>query len=141
MTSGVIASFAAVLALGLIEGMNRFYPARRTWERLRSLHGRRAVRAMRERFEAAATERAPKFLAMGLAVLVVLWVGVASPLLDKRWYETALDALPYVFVSVALLRVPAMLRAIAERMKAFEKEAGSDPDSAAGDGGPDVIAL
>lgn len=141
MATGIIAALAAVLALGLVEGMHRFYPARRTWERLRSMHGRRAVRAMRERFEAAAEHRAPGAVAVALLGLVVVWVGVASPLLDKHWQETALDATPYAFVAVALLRIPSMLRSVAERMKEFEKEAGWDPDSESGDGGPDVVAL
>lgn len=141
MASGIVAALIAALALGFVEGMHRFYPARRTWVRLRSMHGRRAVRAMRERFEAAAARRAPGVLAVALLALVVVWVGVASPLLDKHWNETALDALPYAFVAVALLRVPAMLRAIAARMRDFEKDLGEDPDGGFPDGGPGAIAL
>lgn len=142
MASGLIAALIAVLALGLVEGLNRFYPARRTWVRLRSMHGRRAVRAMRERFEAAAARRMPQLLALVMFALVIVWVGVASPLLDKYWYETALDALPYAFVAVALLRVPAMLRAIAERMKEYERDAGEDPEGPVPpDGGPGAVAL
>lgn len=138
MASGVIAALIAVLALGYVEGMRRFYPARRTWIRLRSRHGRRAVKAMRERFEAAAGRRTPRLLAALLLALVVVWVGV-SPLLDKYWYEVALDAVPYAFVSIALLRIPGALRVVAERMRDYERDAGEDPD--ASDEGPTALAL
>lgn len=142
MASGLVAALIAVLALGLVEGLARFYPARRTWVRLRSMHGRRAVRAMRERFEAAAARRMPRLLALALLGLVVVWVGIASPLLDKHWHETTLDALPYAFVAVALVRVPVMLRAVAERMKEYERDAGEDPEGPTPpDGGPGAIAL
>ena len=127
MTSAGIAALIAVLALGFVEGMRRFYPARATWLRLRSRHGRRAVRAMRERFESAAASRAPRLLAGALFVLVVGWVA-AAPALDKRWYEVALDALPYAFVSLAFLRVPNALRSMAARIREYEKDAGEDPD-------------
>ncbi|HVL64797.1 MAG TPA: hypothetical protein VM573_06465 [Actinomycetota bacterium] len=142
MASAIVATLISVLALGLVEGMRRFYPARRTWLRLRSMHGRRAVRAMRERFEAAAERRTPRLLAAALMVLVVVWVVIASPALDKYWYETALDALPYAFVAVALLRVPAMLRGVAERMRGFEREMGEDPDrEEPPDESPGAVAL
>jgi hypothetical protein len=142
MTSATIAALTAVLALGFVEGMRRFYPARRTWLRLRSRHGRRAVRAMRKRFEAVAARRINLVLAVLLMTLVAIWIAL-SPLLDKRWYEVALDSLPYALVSVALLRTPGALRAMAERMKEFERSAGEDPDADydAGDGGPTAIAL
>ena len=142
MTSAALAALIAVLALGFVEGMRRFYPARRTWLRIRSRHGRRAARAMRERIEAAADGRAPRLLALLLLALVVAWIA-ASSLLDKFWYEVALDAFPYAFVSVALLRVPSSLRVIGERMREYEKSMGEDPDADIdGEGqGPTAIAL
>ena len=144
MTTASIAALIAVLALGIVEGLRRFYPALQTWRRLRSRHGRRAVRAMRERFEAAASRRTPQTLALILLVLVVAWVATSS-LLDKHWYEVAFDALPYAFVSIALLRTPGALRAIAGRMREFERSVGEDPDrdldDQGGDGGPTAVAL
>jgi hypothetical protein len=140
-TTATVAALIAVLALGFVEGMRRFYPARTTWARLRSRHGRRAVRAMRERLEAAATSRAPRLMAAALLVLVAAWIA-AAPLLDKRWYEVALDSLPYAFVSLAFLRVPSTLRVIANRMRDYERDAGEDPDEDLDSGdGTDVIAL
>ncbi len=142
MTSASIAALIAVLALGIVEGMRRFYPARDTWWRLRRRHGRRAVRAMRERFEDAAARRTPRVLAAVMAALVALWIA-ASSLLDKYWYEVALDSLPYAFVAIAFLRLPGAMRRIAERMKEFEREAGEDPDAEFDDqgGGPSALAL
>ena len=145
MTTAGIAALIAVLALGVVEGLRRFYPARETWRRLRSRHGRRAVRAMRERFEGVAARRTPRVLAFILLLLVVGWVA-ASSLLDKYWYEVALDALLYAFVSIALLRTPGALRAIAARMREFERSVGEDPDKDyddldGGDGGPTAVAL
>ena len=144
MTTAGIAALIAVLALGVVEGLRRFYPARETWRRLRSRHGRRAVRAMRERFEAASSHRAPRVLAIIMLGLVVAWVA-ASSLLDKYWYEVALDSLPYAFVSIAFLRIPGTLRAIAERMREFERSVGEDPDKDLDDinggDGPTAIAL
>jgi hypothetical protein len=145
MTTAAIAALIAVLVLGIVEGLRRFYPAYQTWRRLRSRHGRRAVRAMRERFEAASTRRTPRILALILLGLVVVWVAVSS-LLDKYWYEVALDSLPYAFVSIALLRMPGALRAVAERMREFERSVGEDPDRDlddldGGDGGPTAVAL
>ncbi|MDQ4126268.1 MAG: hypothetical protein M3134_11825 [Actinomycetota bacterium] len=144
MTSAVIASFAAVLALGFLEGVGRFYPARKTWWRLRRTRGRSAVVLMRARCERAADPRLARRLASLMVSLVVVWVGVAS-LLDKRWHEVLWDVTPYVIVSVALLRTPRVLRSVAERMKEYEKDAGEDPDEGAGrgdeDGGPQVVAL
>jgi hypothetical protein len=100
---------------------------------------------MRERFEAASTRRTPRILALILLGLVVVWVAVSS-LLDKYWYEVALDSLPYAFVSIALLRMPGALRAVAERMREFERSVGEDPDRDlddldGGDGGPTAVAL
>jgi hypothetical protein len=141
MTTAAVAALTAVLALGFVEGMRRFYPARATWARLRSRHGRRAVRAMRERFETAAASRLPRVLAIVLLALVAIWMA-AAPVLDKRWYEVALDSLPYAFVSVALLRTRGTLRVIAQRMRDYERDAGEDPDDDLDFGeGTDVIAL
>ena len=145
MTTAAIAALISVLALGVVEGLRRFYPARQTWRRLRSRHGRRAVRAMRERFEAAAARRTPRVLALVLLALVAVWVATSS-LLDKYWYEVALDSLPYAFVSIALLRIPGALRAIAERMREFERSVGEDPDRDyddldGGGDGPTAVAL
>ena len=143
MTTGLIAALVAVLVLGFVEGIKRFYPSRQTWRRLRRTRGRLAVRLMRERFEAAADQGSPRVLAEVLAGLVVVWIAVAS-LLDKRWYEVVTDVLPYVFVGLALFRLPGSLRSVAERMKDYEREVGEDPDEDwrdGGDEGPAVLAL
>jgi hypothetical protein len=142
MTSGTIAALIGVLVLGFVEGLRRFYPARRTWLRMRRMHGRLAVRLLRERYERAAAHRAPRLLAMVLAVLVIAWV-VGASWLDKRWYEVVLDVLPYVFVGLALVRTPGALGAIGGRMKEYEREQGEDPDKDLFDEGPgaDEIAL
>lgn len=144
MPSGVVASLIAVLALAFAEGMGRFYPARTTWWRLRRMHGRRAVRAMRERFEGFAESRLFRILAVTLLGFVIGWIASAS-LLDKRWHEVVLDVLPSAFVGVALLRVPAILRSMATRMRTYEREAGEDPDKELpgleDDGGPTALAL
>jgi hypothetical protein len=145
MATGAVAALVAVLALGFVEGLRRFYPSRPTWRRLRRARGRLAVRLMRERFEAGAERRTPRILAELLSCLVIVWVASAS-LLDKRWQEVVTDVLPYAFVAVALLRVPGSLRSIAERMKGYEREVGEDPDApwedeAGGDGGPAALAL
>lgn len=143
MTTGVIAALVAVLALGFVEGWRRFYPSRQTWKRLRRTKGRLAVRLMRERFEHGA-ERAPhRIVAEILAGLVIVWVAIAS-LLDKRWYEVITDLLPYVFVGIAIFRVPGAMSEIAERMKEYERQAGEDPDEDwrdGGDDGPTALAL
>ena len=138
MQSGFIAALVATLALGFIECLGRFYPARATWRRLRRARGRLPMTKMRERFEASASRRASNFLAMALLVLVAAWIAAAS-LLDKRWHEVVLDVLPYVIVLAAVLRVPPAMRAIAERMKQYEREAGDDkvPDD---DGRPGDVA-
>ncbi|HET7481286.1 MAG TPA: hypothetical protein VFK89_00360 [Actinomycetota bacterium] len=143
MASGVIAAFVAVLTMSFVELLARFYPARRTWLRLRRVRGRLAVRLMRERYEEMSKHPAPKVLAEILLGLVIVWIAV-SPLLDKRWYEVLTDVGPYAFVAVALLRTPYALRKIAERMKGYERDAGEDPDADiwdSGDGGPTAIAL
>lgn len=143
MVTGAIAIILGALTLALVEGMGRFYPAKATWVRIRSRHGRRAARAMRERLEAIAERRTPRPLVVLLVVLVAGWIASAS-LLDKRWWEVVLDVLPYVFVGVAFLRIPAVLRKVAERMKDYERDAGEDPDRDLddGDGGGAVeIAL
>ncbi|MGH2752024.1 MAG: hypothetical protein ACRDK3_14305 [Actinomycetota bacterium] len=143
MTSGVVASFIAALALAFAEALGRFYPARTTWLRLRSLHGRRAVRAMRERFEAVGRNRAPRVVAILLLGLVLGWIASKS-LLDKSWIEVGTDVLPYVFITIVMLRVPSIVRRIVERMKDYERGAGEDPDVPLADqdgDGPSAIAL
>ena len=125
MNTASIAALLAALALGFVEGLRRFYPARSTWRRLRRMRGRLAMIKMRERYEAAAAQRAPRVLALVLLVLIGVWIGVAS-LLDKRWHEVVFDVLPYVIVGAAMLRTPACLHDIAERMKKYEREIGDD---------------
>lgn len=143
MGSGVVASFIAVLALSFAEGLGRFYPARNTWLRLRSQHGRRAVRAMRERFEAVGRSRAPRFVAVLLLGLVLGWVSSKS-LLDRSWLEITTDVLPYVFICIVMLRIPSIVGRIVERMKDHERSVGEDPDLPLVDqdgDGPSAIAL
>lgn len=144
MTSAVIAVLIAGLTLAFVEGLGHFYPARKTWWRLRRTHGRKAVRAMRERVEEVADRRTHRVLAEVLLGLMVIWIAI-SPLLDKRWYEVAVDAFPYVFVGIALFRSRPSLKAIAARMRDFEREAGEDPDKPlfddGGDGDATAIAL
>jgi hypothetical protein len=143
MTSGFVASSIAVLALAFAEGLGRFYPARKTWVRLRSLHGRRAVRAMRERLETTARNNLPRLLALALLALVIGWAASAS-LLDKRWYEVVMDVLPYCFVCLLMVRTPVIVGLIAERMRDYERSVGEDPDvpliDQEGDG-PTALAL
>lgn len=127
MVSGAIAIILGALALAFVEGMGRFYPARRAWLRMRSQNGRRAVRAMRRRFEERATNKTPEWLIWLLAALVIGWVASAS-LLDKRWWEVVLDVLPYVFVGLAFLRLPHSMGLVAKRMRAYERDSGEDPD-------------
>lgn len=144
MRSAVVAVLIAGLMPAFVEGLAHFYPAKKTWLRLRSRNGRAAVRAMRERIEDMATKRTPTLLAELLLGLVIVWVAI-SPLLDKRWYEVAVDAFPYFFVGIALLRSRPAMRAVAERMRRYEKDAGEDPDKPLiGDdpgGDPTAIAL
>jgi hypothetical protein len=124
-TTAYIASLLAALALGFVEGLGRFYPARKTWNRLRSAQGRAAVRAMRERMEAASRRRTPRVIATILFALVIVWVAAAS-LLDKRWWEVVVDVIPYAIVGVAVLRVSPALRSIAARMRSYEQDIGED---------------
>ena len=143
MATGIAAAFLAVLVLSFVEGLGRFYPAKTAWRRLRAQRGRWAVRAMRERFEAAAERKTGRKLAVFLLCLLMVWVASAS-LLDKRWYEVVADAFPSLIVLWALVRVPVALRAIAERMKGYERESGEDPDQPLddlGDGDGDVLVL
>lgn len=141
MDSSIIAIGSAFIAWGFVEGFGSFYPSKAAWLRIRSRHGRRAARAMRERFEAGAERGTPRWLTVVLCVLVAGWIASAS-LLDKRWWEVVLDVLPYVLVGVAFLRLPRMMRRIAERMKGFERDLGEDPDTDLnGDGGATAIAL
>jgi hypothetical protein len=145
MASGAIAALVAVLALGFVEGLRRFYPSRQTWRRLRTTRGRLAVRLMRERFEAGALKKTPKRLSELLVCLMIAWIASAS-LLDKRWQEVVMDVLPYAFVAIALYRVPHARGSIAERMRDYERSVGEDPDEPwkddqTGDGGPAALAL
>jgi hypothetical protein len=141
VTSAIVASFAAVAALGFLEGLRRFYPARKTWWRLRRTRGRSAVVLMRARVERAANPLLARRLASLLVALVIVWIGIAS-LLDKRWHEVLFDVTPYLIVSVTLLRTPPALRAVADRMKEYEKDAGEDPDAGTpGGDGPEALAL
>lgn len=141
MTTAIIASFAALAALGFLEGVGRFYPARKTWWRLRRTRGRSAVVLMRARVERAGDPGMARRLAILMLALVVVWIGAAS-LLDKRWYEVVFDVTPYVIVSIALLRAPYVMRSVAERMRGYERDAGEDPDAPApGEDGPTAVAL
>ena len=141
MTTAIIASFAAVAALGFLEGLGRFYPARETWWRLRRTRGRSAVVLMSARCERAADPQLARRLASLMVALVIVWIGVAS-LLDKRWHEVLFDVTPYVIVTAALLRAPYVMRSVAERMKEYEKDAGEDPDAPLpGENGPTAVAL
>ena len=127
MVSGAIAIIFGALAWAFVEGFGAFYPAKATWMRMRSQNGRRAVRAMRMRFEHAAARRTPRWLIYVLAALVGGWIASAS-LLDKRWWEVVLDVLPYAFVGIAFLRLPANMAKVALRMRDHERNAGEDPD-------------
>lgn len=141
MTTASLAALVAALALGFVEGLRRFYPSRETWRRLRRRRGTRTIRTMRERYEIAGTRRVPGRLVELLLGLVVIWVALAG-WLNKEWYEVALDALPYAFVLVAILRTPGALFAVGERMREYEREAGEDPDAEPeDDGGPTALAL
>ena len=141
MTTGIIAALVAVLAWAFVEGFGRFYPARQTWWRIRRARGRESVRRMRERFEHASDRRMGRRLFTFVLALLIAWIAAAS-LLDKRWYEVVADVLPSCIVAIALMRVPSALRAVAERMKEYEREAGDDPDEPlGGDGGATALAL
>ena len=141
MTTGSIAAFTAALTLIFVEGLGHIYPTKTSWLRIRSRHGRRVTRAMRERFESYADRGTPRWLTLLLFGLVGGWVASAS-LLDKRWWEVVLDVLPYAFVGAAFLRLPPVMRKIAERMKGYERDLGEDPEGDIdGDGGATAIAL
>ena len=136
MTSAGIAALVAVLALGFIEGLRRFYPSRETWRRLRRRRGSgpsaRCVSASKRGRRVGSQAASSN----SYSASVILWIAVAG-WLDKEWYEVALDALPYIFVLIAILRTPGTLFAIGERMKEYEKEVGEDPDAEPGRrGGP-----
>ena len=141
MESGFIAAVGALLALAFVESLGLLYPSRETWMRLRRARGRTPMVRMRERFEASAARRTPRVLAMLLVALMGAWVAAAS-LLDKRWHEVLLDVVPYVIVGTALVRIPPALRAIAERMRRYEREFGDDKEHDVWPLGPDgEIAL
>ena len=143
MTTALIATLVAVLVMAFVDAIRRFYPSRQTWRRMRSTRGRLAVRLMRERFEEGAEQGAFRALAEILAGLVIVWIALAS-WLDKRWYEVVTDVLPYVFVGIALFRLPGALHAVAERMKEYERSVGEDPDEDwrdSGEDGPTALAL
>lgn len=130
------------MVLAFVEGLRLFYPARETWLRLRRRRGRRAIRTLRQRYEAAAAGSGPRRLVTLLLALIIVWIAVAS-LLDKRWHEVVLDVLPSAVILIALWRTPGALGVIAERMKEFERSVGEDPDAEPGDGdgGAAVISL
>lgn len=142
MTSGLVAAVMAAVVWAFVEGLGRVYPSKTAWMRIRSRHGRRAARAMRQRFEAGAERGTPRWLTVALGVLVGAWIASAS-FLDKLWWEVVLDVSPYVLVGLAFLRLPPVMRKIADRMKAYERDLGEDPDSdyEEGDGGAAVVAL
>ena len=94
---------------------------------------------MRERFEVGSTQRAPRVLALVFLVLALAWIAAAS-LLDKRWHEVLFDVLPYVIVVIAVLRTPAALQGIAERMRDYEREVGDD-QVVEDDGPPGAIPI
>lgn len=147
MASGYVAALVAALIFGFVEGVGRFYPARPTWLRLRRARGRFAIRRMRERFEDAAARSTPRWIAALLFVLVIVWIVVSRNALAKRWWEVAIDVLPYLFVAIALLRTPTIMGKVAERMKDYERQSGEDPDKPLDDdidrpeGPSDTIAL
>ena len=136
MTSSIIAMLLAVLTWAFVELFGRLYPAKATWLRLRRARGRRAVRRMRERFEQASARRCPRFLVYLLLAAVAVWIA-SAPALDKFWYEVVADAAPSLIVIFALVRTPRALRAIAERMREYEREMGEDPDQPLDDEGGD----
>lgn len=142
MDTGIVAIGTAFLAWAFVEGLGSFYPSKAAWLRIRSRHGRRVSRAMRERCEAWADRGTPRWMTTVLIVLVGGWIASAS-LLDKRWWEVVLDVLPYVLVGIAFLRIPPVMQKVAERMRKYEKDFGEDPDSDLddGEGGVAVIAL
>ena len=143
MGTGFIATVGALMAFAFVEGFAAQYPSRQTWYRLRRARGREATRKMRERFEAAAARKTPRWIALVLLAMVGVWAFVASSWFAKDWQAIVLDSLSSMIVAFALLRVPHALRSVAERMKDLERRAGEDPDQEldGGDGGPAVVAL
>lgn len=137
MTSAALAVLVAVLAFIFLEGLGRYYPTRPTWRRLRRSRGRRAVVAMRRRFESYGAKKTPRFMKEILLGLVIVWVAGAS-LLDKRWWEVVLDVVPYVVVYAALLRTPVALVRVGERMKGYEDETGEDLERDDEGGSPEL---
>lgn len=142
LQTGVISALMAALSWGFVEGFGRFYPSKGTWWKLRRARGREPLRRTRERFEEVGARSGPRKLALVLVILLLVWVGVAG-LLDKRWYEVLADVAPSLLVIMGLLRVPPALRAIAARMKEYERQAGDDPDEPfeGEESGPTAIAL
>lgn len=132
MVSGVTAAVLAGLVLAFVEALARFYPSRELWWRLRRTRGREALRRMRERFEAAADQRVSRWFALPLVAVVGVQLATIH-WLHLRWYEVVINLLPTLFAAVALLRIPRALRAIGERMKTYEKDAGDDPETWGGD--------
>jgi hypothetical protein len=123
--SGLAAVFLAALAWAFIELFARLYPSRETWARMRKEYGRSGVQGLRERIEAAARTRAARYVLVFMGVLVIAWIASAS-LLDKRWWEVALEVLPYAIIGGALLRAPGALRSVAARMRDYERASGDD---------------
>jgi hypothetical protein len=138
METGAVAAAVALLVFFFIEGMGRFYPARAAWWRMRRTRGRFATRRIRGRIEEASARPTPRIIAVVLLALVGVWIALADRM-AKFWYEVALDVLPYLIVAGALFRTPLALRAIAERMREYERRAGEDPDSDLDGGGGEAV--
>jgi hypothetical protein len=145
--SGMIAAFTAVAVWISVETFGRIYPTRETWRKLRRTRGRLAIRLMRERFEAAGEKVPARRIAMVLFALLLAWAGAAPGLFQKRWYDTLLDVTPSLIVILALIRIPAVLRAVAQRIRSYEESVGEDPDKPlfgdeeGGDDGPTAAVL
>ncbi len=92
------------------------------------------------RFEDLADSGIAPKISIVLLALVAVWIA-AAPALDKYWYEVAVDALPYPFIAIALLRAPGSLRKIAERIRTYERDIGEDPERDLGDDGPGPTEL
>ena len=93
---------------------------------------------MRERYEAASNQRASLWFAVSLLAVVAAQIATIH-WLHLHWYQVVINLLPALFAAVALLRTPHALRAIVERMKNYEREAGDDPEAGWGD--PAVVTL
>lgn len=98
---------------------------------------------MRERIATVGKSRVPRFVAILLLGLVLGWISSKS-LLDRSWIEVGTDVLPYVFICIAMLRIPSIVTRIVERMMNYERSVGEDPDvpliDQDGDG-PSALAL